>query len=303
VENGAISTSNPIRYAVGDRVMVLATRDPAGETAYFITDYVRREALAVLFAIFVLVTIAVGRGYGLTSIAGMAISFFVVFRLVLPQILVGRSPIAVSILGALLIVPSTFYLSHGVGRKTTAAIAGTLVALVITGLLAGVFVDYARLTGFAAEEASFLAVAGAGEIDMRGLLLAGIIIASLGVLDDITVSQAAIVAQLKEAGPTLSIAEVYTRAMRVGRDHIASAVNTLVLVYAGASLPLLLLFVTSRRPFAEVVNYELIAEEIVRTLVGCVGLVLAVPVTTLIAARYVQAGQPVDSREFDVDFS
>jgi uncharacterized membrane protein len=214
----------------------------------------------------------------------MALSFLVIFRLVLPQIIAGADPVAAAIVGALLIVPVTFYLSHGLSRKTTVAVGGTLIALVVTGLLAQFFVEYARLTGLASEEAAFFALSGAEKVDLQGLLLAGIVIASLGVLDDITVSQASIIEELRRANETLSSRELYARAMRVGRDHIASAVNTLVLVYAGASLPLLLLFVVGGRPFLEIVNYEFIAEEIVRTLVGCVGLVLAVPFTSALAA-------------------
>ena len=160
---------------------------------------------------------------------------------------------------------------------------GTLIALIITGILSSVFVEAARLTGFASEEAGFLRVARQ-MINIKGLLLAGIIIGVLGILDDITISQSAIVFQLKEANKKLKFNELYKRAMNVGQDHISSMVNTLVLVYAGASLPLLLLFIDNPQPFFEVINYEIIADEIVRTLVGSIGLILAVPITTLIAA-------------------
>jgi len=166
---------------------------------------------------------------------------------------------------------------------------GTLIALIITGILANIFVEAAKLTGFASEEAGFLQVAKGGAINMKGLLLAGIIIGLLGILDDVTVSQAAIVFQLKEANNRLKFNQLYQRAMRVGQDHIASMINTLILVYAGASLPLLLLFIDSPRPFLEVVNYEIIADEVVRTLVGSIGLILAVPLTTLIASLAVSA--------------
>lgn len=306
VENGDISVVNIQRYQVGDRLVLTGTTDAQGRPVFFITDYVRRDSLLVLLILFAVLTVAVGRVYGATSLIGLAISFVVVFRFVLPQILAGRDPIVTAILGSLVIVPVSFYLSHGWNRKTSIAIAGTLIALIATGILAGVFVGQANLTGLAGEEAAFLDVANVADIDMQGLLLAGIIIASLGVLDDITVSQAAIVEQLKEARQSLSRSELYRRAMRVGQDHIASAVNTLVLVYAGAQLPLLLLFVTSGRPVAEIVNSEIVAQEIVRTLVGCVGLILAVPVTTLIAAvvmdRPPGAAVPVPNSNVDVDF-
>ena len=150
--------------------------------------------------------------------------------------------------------------------------------------MANIFVEAAKLTGFASEEAGFLQVAKQGAMNMKGLLLAGIIIGVLGVLDDITISQSAIVFQLKEANEKLKFNELYKRAMNVGQDHISSMVNTLVLVYTGAALPLLLLFIDNPHPFSEIVNYEIIADEIVRTLVGSIGLILAVPITTVIAS-------------------
>jgi len=184
----------------------------------------------------------------------------------------------------LAIIPATFFLSHGFNKKTWIAIGGTLIALIITGVLADIFVEGAKLTGFASEEAGFLQAHKLGLINIKGLLLAGIIIGVLGVLDDITVSQSAIVQQLKEANSKLKAGELYKKAMSVGKDHIASMVNTLILVYTGAALPLLLLFIDNPHPFSDIINYEIIADEVVRTLVGSIGLMLAVPITTFIAA-------------------
>jgi uncharacterized membrane protein len=167
------------------------------------------------------------------------------------------------------------------------AVAGTLIALGITGVLASIFVQSSHLTGFASDEANYLMVARHGTIDIHGLLLAGIIIGLLGVLQDITISQAAIVYQLKDATHSIKPIELFSRAMDVGRDHIASMSNTLILVYAGVSLPLLLLFVNSPLPFSQVINFELIAEEIVRTLVASIGLIIAVPITTLLTTLFV----------------
>ena len=158
--------------------------------------------------------------------------------------------------------------------------------MVITGLLAKFFIEVAKLTGYASEEAAFLYVAKEG-VNIRGLILAGIIIGTLGVLDDITISQAAIAQQLRAANPKISRKEQFWRAMDVGRDHIASMINTLVLVYTGAALPLLLLFITNSHPFTEVINYEVIAEEIIRTLVGSIGLIAAVPITTFLAVNFI----------------
>lgn len=283
IENGNFPMSNIVQYKLGDELVISASLDHTGQEMYTITDFVRRKALLWLFVIFVFVAVLIGRLQGVTSLIGMGISFVVIFKFILPGISSGYDPVGVAIVGALMIIPATFFMSHGINKKTLIAIAGTLIALVITGILAKTFVTASRLTGFASEEASFLQSMSPGLINIKGLLLAGIIIGVLGVLDDITVSQSAIVEQLSRANAKFSAKELYRKAMLIGKDHIASMVNTLVLVYAGAALPLLLLFIDNPHPFAEIVNYEIVADEIVRTLVGSIGLMLAVPITTFIA--------------------
>jgi uncharacterized membrane protein len=284
VEHDTTTSVNKIVFKQGDKVMVSKTLDHEGKPFFQIADYSRRDSLQFLFIVFILLTLVVAGKRGFTSLIGMVISFLVIYFFILPQILAGYSPILIAILGSLLIIPVTFLLSHGLNQKTFIAIAGTLISLIITGILAAVFIEAAKLTGFASEEAGFLQVVGEGTINIKGLLLAGIIIGVLGVLDDITISQSAIVFQLKEANRNFNSKDLYKRAMNIGKDHISSMVNTLVLVYTGASLPLLLLFVNNPYPFSQVINYEIIADEIVRTLVGSIGLVLAVPITTLIAS-------------------
>ena len=273
-------------YREGDRVVLTRTQDFEGNDVFYITDFVRRKPLFWLFLIFVVLTALIGRWRGLSSLLGMGLSFLVIFKFILPRILAGSDPVGTAILGSLLIIPLTFYLSHGFNKKTTVAVFGTFISLVLTGLLAKYFVGWAELTGFASEEAGFLSVIRPGLVNMKGLVLAGIIIGVLGVLDDITVAQAAVVEQLRQANPDLGFRDLFWRAMRVGQDHIASMVNTLILVYAGAALPLLLLFVDTSSPFLEIINYEAIAEEIVRTLVGSIGLIAAVPMTTLLAVWF-----------------
>ncbi len=287
VENGNMPLANEQRYHVDDQVIVSMNKNTNGKVNYFISDYMRRDSLTVLFLIFIIVTVVVAKWRGLMSLIGMGISFLIIFLFILPKISTGSNPVEVAILGSLIIIPISFFLSHGFNKKTFVAIAGTLIALIITGVLSNIFVNAAHLTGFASEEAGFLQIAKQGAINIKGLLLAGIIIGVLGVLDDITVSQSSIVFQLKEANNRLSFSEIYKRAMQVGQDHISSMVNTLILVYTGAALPLLLLFINNPRPFSEIVNYEIIADEIVRTLVGSIGLVLSVPITTFIAALIV----------------
>lgn len=284
VENGVVPMASVVQYKAGDRVILNLSQDFEGNEVLMITDYVRRGALGILFILFVFLAVAVAKWRGLSSLLGMGISFLIIFSLILPLIFKGADPVWVVMLGSVLIIPISFYLAHGLNRKTTVAIVGTLISLAVTVILAKIFVEAGKLTGFASEEAGFLQAMRPGTVQIKNLLLAGIIIGVLGVLDDVTVSQAAIVEQLREANPNLKQSELYSKAMKVGQDHISSMVNTLILVYTGASLPLLLLFIDSPRPFSEVVNYEIIADEIVRTMVGSIGLMLAVPITTLIAA-------------------
>lgn len=288
VENGKLDQINVKKYSVDDKVIVTFTKDFEGKDIYYIQDYIRRDWLYLLFFIFAGIAVVIGMRRGVAALFGMAFSFFVIFAFILPQISAGHDPILVAILASLFIIPVTFYLSHGVSRKTTTAIAGTFIALIITGILATIFVNVTRLTGFSSEEAGFLQAEKGGMVNIKGLLLAGIIVSVLGILDDITVAQASVVHQLKKLSPNLTFMQLYSKAMEVGRDHIASVVNTLVLVYAGASLPLFLLFTSSSRPFGQVINHELIAEEIIRTLVASIGLILAVPITTFLTAYFIK---------------
>ncbi|MFH1863540.1 MAG: YibE/F family protein [bacterium] len=231
IENGNIPVANNQKYKIDDKVIVTFSKDFEGNDYFYITDYIRRDSLVWLFLIFIVLTAAIAKWRGITSILGMGISFLVIFAFILPKISAGSNPVQIAIIGSLIIIPVTFYFSHGFNKKTTVAVVGTVIALIITGVLANIFVEAARLTGFATEEAGFLQFAKQGAINIKGLLLAGIIIGVLGVLDDITVSQSAIVFQLKEANEKLKFNELYKRAMNVGQDHISSMVNTLVLVY------------------------------------------------------------------------
>lgn len=285
IENGLFDSANNIKYKVGDKVVVTKESYDGQKDYFTITDYVRRSSLALLLFIFLILAITIAGKWGLTSIVGMAYSFYVIFVFILPMILKGYDAVVVAVIGSMFIIPVTFGLSHGINRKTINAVIGTIISMVIVGILSVVFVNLTKLTGFAVEEAGFLQYQLGGIINMKGILLAGIIISTLGVMDDITVSQASVAEELKKANPKLSKSELFLRSMRVGKDHISSMVNTLVLVYAGASLPLLLLFVNNPHPFSEVINYEIISDEIVRTLVGSIGLILAVPITTYIAVH------------------
>lgn len=278
-----LSVSTPI-YKVGDRVEIVKSINPDGESFYYISDFIRGPSLLLLFIIFFLITLFVSKVGAITSFLGMGISFVVIFFFILPRIAAGSNPVLISMLSALFLVPVIFFLSHGFNKKSVIAVIGTYISLFIVFIFAYEFIERVNLTGFASEEAGFVASMVGSNINIKGLILAGIVISSLGILDDVTVSQVAVVEELEKTDPKLDIWELYKRSMNVGKDHIASMINTLVLVYAGASLPLLLLFTNSSLTFSQAVNYEIIAEEIVRTLVGSIGLVLAVPISTVIAA-------------------
>ncbi|MGH2786448.1 MAG: YibE/F family protein [Actinomycetota bacterium] len=256
---------------------------PAAASDYYFIDFQRTFPLVVLGLLFAGVVIALSRWRGLAALAGMAISLLVITNFLLPAILEGQSPLFAAIVAAAAIMFPALYLAHGVNVLTTTAVLGTLVALALTGLLSIIFVGATNFTGLASEEATFLQVS-ADQINLTGLLLGGIIIGTLGVLDDVTITQASAVWELHGANPAMGPRELYRSAVRIGRDHIASTVNTLVLAYVGASLPLMIVFSISNRPVAELLTTEVMAEEIVRTLVGSIGLVASVPVTTGLAA-------------------
>ena len=282
---------NPLseEYQVGDKVNVVINQSETNEKIYTIDGKIKRDSLIALGVLFIVVVVIVGRIWGAFSLLGLCLSFLVIFKIIIPLIIKGINPVLAAVLGATLIVPITFYISHGFNKKTHIGVISTIISLIITGLLAVYFVGAAHLTGFASEEAGFLQVERSGSIDIRGLLLAGIIIGTLGILDDVTIGQSSTVQQLKKANPKMKLLELYTNGMKVGQDHISSMVNTLMLVYSGSALPLLLLFFGSQKSFVDILEYELIAEEIVRMLVGSIGLVLAAPLATVLAAYFFTA--------------
>ena len=285
VEYGARSpVPVEVELEPGDEILVSLGPGPEGETVAFFADFVRTGPLLLLAGAFVVLILVVSGMKGLRGIVGMAVSFAVILFFILPQILAGRDPVLVSIVGSFGLLASTMYIVYGWSLKTHTAVLGTLLALVMTGLLATTFVDLTLLTGTGAEETLFLGQFMTQPLNVRGLLLGAMIIGALGVLDDLTISQVSAVFELRRANPRLEARDLFQRAMVIGRDHVAATVNTLVLAYVGASLPLLLLFTVLGEPFAVVVNRSVVAEEIVRTLVGSLGLVAAVPVTTGIAS-------------------
>jgi uncharacterized membrane protein len=216
----------------------------------------------------------------------MAFSLLVIIGFIIPHILAGEDPVLVSIIGSIILLTVTLYLTYGWTLKTHAAVISMVIVLLITGILASVAVLFTRLTGSGDENSLFLMQMLQTPINLRGLLLGGMIIGALGVLDDLVTTQASAVFELHHANPSFEFRELFRSAMRIGQDHVAATVNTLVLAYAGASLPMLLMFSLSRGDYGYLVNFEFVAAEIVRTLVGSLGLVTAVPLTTAIAILF-----------------
>ncbi|QGG94936.1 YibE/F family protein [Actinomarinicola tropica] len=268
---------------VGDRLIVQHNPMAPDEWAYTYWEHERALPLVALAALFVVAVLALGRWQGARALAGLGLSVGIVLAFLLPALIRGRPALAVALVAATLIAFVALYLAHGVTLETTVALIGTLGSLLLITLLAVTFVHLAHLTGLSGDDAQLLRVS-AEALDPAGVLLAGIIIGALGVLDDVTVTQVAAVAEIRAANPALGAAELYRRALRVGRDHIAATVNTLVLAYVGASLSTLLFFARSTRPATQILGQEVVAIEVVRTLVGSIGLVAAVPLTTALAA-------------------
>ena len=287
----ALGAANP-NLSAGDKIVVSAG-ETGGSTAgpsYQFADRQRRPVLLGLAVLFAIIVVMLARLRGLAALGGLVGSVVVLLTFALPAILDGRPPVLVAIVAASAIAYLALYLAHGLTPMTTVALIGTLAALALTAVLAAAFVALVQFSGLATEEALFLEAAGGG-IDLQGLILAGVVIGALGAIDDMTVTQASAIWELRAADPDMPFAQLYASGLRIGRDHVASTVNTLLLAYAGASMPLLLLFVISAQSLGTVANSEVVAVEIVRTLVGSIGLVSAVPLTTWLAARVLRRGE------------
>ena len=270
------------RVRAGDRVLLEHEAGPDGEL-FYITDFVRWPALLGLTLLFAAAAVVVGRWVGFRALISMGLSVLALAGFIIPGIVSGNDPLMVCIIGSLLLMTASLYLVYGWTWKTHVALAGLTISLVVTGLLAVLFARWGHLAGFGSEEASYLVHLGQMQLDLRGVLLGGIVVGAVGVLDDVAVNQASATFELKRANPRLEWAELFRHSMVIGRDHIVSMTNTLLLAYAGASLPLFLLMASLDIPLAQTLNREFLAEEVVRTLVGSLGLILAVPVTSLLA--------------------
>lgn len=256
------------------------------EGAFQIVEKDRTAMLLAVLGLFVALIVALNGKQGIKSLFGLALSFAVIIFVMMPLVVRGISPLLVSVIVGAAILSAVLFLSHGYNRGSIIALCGTLGAIVCAGLLSLAASAWMRLTGLGSDEALNAMIITGGTVNFADLLLAGIIIGMLGVLDDIAITQVAVVGELKRANPLLSVREIFVRALRVGKEHVSALVNTLVLAYTGASFPLLILLYKSGVRFDMLVSQEIVSAEIVRTLIGSIGLILAVPLTTWLAARY-----------------
>ncbi len=267
----------------GTKMQLLRIPEPEfSEDTYLFMDFNRSNLLIWVSIIFAIITIFIGRWRGVGAIVGLILTFLVLLYFMFPALLEGKSPLAVAVVAASGLVLILLYTAHGLSIRTSVAVLGTLFGIGLTAIISYLVVGFGNFSGISSDD-DFL-LAGVTQIRLDGLLLAGIIFASVGVLNDVTVTQASSVWEIKESQPNYSYKELFVSGMRIGRDHIASTVYTLLFTYAGAALPTLLLIVLADRPSGFILSSEAISQEIVRTLVGSIGLVLAVPITTILAA-------------------
>lgn len=277
---------NKAVYKVWDEVLVMYSVDGQGQGAFFITDFVRTKVLFWLFIGFAASILLIGRIKGLRSLVSLALTFLVLIKFIIPRILDGADPVLITVIGSIMILAVIIYLTEGINIKSHITAISIFLSLLFTVYLSWLLIHLANLSGLSSEEAGFIVNLGAKTLNLQGILLAGIIIGTLGALDDIIISQVATVEELNRANPNQSRAEILKKALNVGVSHISAMANTLFLAYAGAGLPLLILFVSGQSAFSSwdiAMNNEMLATEIIRTLAGTIGLVLSVPLATIIS--------------------
>lgn len=284
-EGDSITVDNDyLALRAGETFYLIHTIDAVtGREYYTVSEPYRLPALAWLVGIFLVALAVFGGKQGLRGLVALIASFFCIVYLLLPGILAGYSPVLMALGVSSLIVIAGSYITHGFNRTTSAAVIGMLITIGLTGLLAYFSIDGTRLSGFSSDEATYLNINTRGAIDFVGLLLGGLLIGLLGVLYDAAISQAVAVEELAYAAKHLSKRQLFARGLRIGREHIGALVNTLAIAYAGAALPLLLLLTQLSNNLSRTINQEIFATELVRILVGSIGVILAVPITTAVA--------------------
>jgi uncharacterized membrane protein len=280
-----VKTGDNIRYLNLSKVQ---GADAQGTPAYVFVDFVRTLPIIFLAVLYAAVVIAVARWRGLRALIGLVGAYGVLVSFMLPGLVEGKPPLLLALVGSTVIMIGVLYFAHGFSARTSTALLGTMFGLAITALLAAWATDAANLAGVGSHDSATLANIS-GNISISGIILCGLIISGLGVLNDVTITQSSAVWELWELAPETSARQLFTSAMRIGRDHIASTVYTIAFAYAGAALPVLILVMLYERPLGDALTSAELSEEVIRTLVGSVGLVLAIPVTTLIAVLVVKA--------------
>jgi uncharacterized membrane protein len=263
-----------------------------GEEVYSITNINRKNQIYFFLGLFILATILLGGRQGIRSLLSLVLSFLTIFYVLLPGILHGWNPLVASFLVASIILFFAIFFTHGWNRESVVAFSGTMLSVFLTSILAIIAVKATHLSGFSSDESTYLYFNTQGALDFSGLLLGAIIIGVLGVLDDIAITQAAVVTELYNSNSKIKPLEVYRRAMRIGREHVGALVNTLVLAYTGTALPLLLLFKTREYSFSTAINLEIFTTEIIRTIIGSIGLIITVPIVTLLAVYFLKGYKP-----------
>jgi len=285
------------RYRMGTSVILVKQKDAADQIQYAIADTYRIPAMLWLLIGFLLLVLLTSRKKGFFAILGMFMSLAVLSFFIVPQIIQGQNPVVIALIGSIAVAVITVYMSHGWNLESHLAIASMMLSLLAVGLLSYAAVEAAHLAGLGSEDASYLQFGTTAKVNLQGLLLGGMMIGALGVLDDITLAQISVIHQLHDAKPEMEFGELYRRGLEVGKDHVASLVNTLILAYAAGSLPLFLLFsMNTSQPAWVTLNSEVIAEEVVRTLTGSIGIVLAVPIATFIASYFIVWKKPPASK-------
>jgi len=290
-------TSEKVVLSEGDTIYVNRIIDISGNEYITFADFERRPVLFVVMALFVLMLLVFSGWQGVRALLSLFGSIGAIFFLLIPALLAGYNPALTSVAIAAIVMCFVLFGTHGINPRTLIAFAGTYTAIAITGVIAYFSVDLMRLTGFSSDASVYLNFATNGQLDLAGLLLGSIIIGILGVLDDVSITQASVVQELKRANAELKFLDLYQGAIRVGKDHIGSLVNTLALAYVGVSLPLILLYAKTESSFMLSLNQEVIAAEVIRIIIGSIGLILAVPLTTLVAAWWFGGREVVDSDE------
>lgn len=290
IENNGFNILSPNAYKKNDIMIVAHSQNENGQDHFSVVDFVREGPIYFLGLLFAGLVIIIGRKKGIKALIALTISFLVIIYFIVPQIINGADPVLISATGAIIITVLSIYLTYGLSYFSHIASLSIGLSLIFTVLVSAYFTEITKLTGAAQEDATYLTQILGGNFNLKGLLLAGFIIGALGVLDDIVINQISLIEELHKLNNKLHWRELFSKGLKVGIDHISAIVNSLFLAYVGASLPLLLLFVadkTVKYSFSTIINLEIISTEIVRTLTGSLGLILSVPISTLIAAIFI----------------